>query len=82
VRRRLGWLGEYTDAVADAIDDREVPTRFLLCCDDRLFPADWLRGVVQKRLGIGPDEIDGGHCVALSRPAELARRLLAYAEDI
>ena len=86
-------LGEYTDAVVDAIGDREdlvvvleswpkVPTRILLCRDDRLFPADWLRGDVQKRLGIEPDEIDGGHCVALSRPAELAQRLLAFAKEI
>ena len=29
-------------------------------------------------LGITPDEIDGGHCVALSRPSELADRLEAY----
>jgi pimeloyl-ACP methyl ester carboxylesterase len=56
----------------------DVPTRFLLCRDDRLFPADWMRGVVRERLGIEPDEIDGGHCVALSRPRELAERLEAY----
>ena len=55
-----------------------VPTRFLLCRDDRLFPAEWMRGVVKKRLGIIPDEIDGGHCIALSRPKELAERLDAY----
>ena len=28
--------------------------------------------------GIVPDEIDGGHCVALSRPKELAERLDSY----
>ena len=53
----------------------EVPTRFLLCRDDRLLPADFLRRVVRERLGITTDEIDGGHCVALSRPRELAERL-------
>jgi hypothetical protein len=52
-----------------------VPTRFLLCRDDRLFPADFMRRVVRERLGIIPDEIDGSHCVALSRPKELAERL-------
>ena len=51
-----------------------VPTRFLLCRDDRLFPADFMRRVVRERLGITPDEIDGSHCVALSRPKELAER--------
>jgi pimeloyl-ACP methyl ester carboxylesterase len=49
----------------------DVPTRFLLCRDD-------LRRVVRERLGIAPDEIDGGHCIALSRPKELASRLEAY----
>jgi pimeloyl-ACP methyl ester carboxylesterase len=55
----------------------DVPTRFLLCRDDRVLPADWLRGVVRERLGIAPEEIDGGHCPFLSRPAELAERLIA-----
>jgi pimeloyl-ACP methyl ester carboxylesterase len=59
----------------------DVPTRFLLCRDDRLFPADWMRGVVNERLGITPDEIDGGHCIALSRPKELADRLEGYLSD-
>ena len=57
----------------------DVPTHFVLCRDDRLFPAEWMRGVVKDRLGITPDEIDGGHCVNLSRPGELAARVAAYA---
>jgi pimeloyl-ACP methyl ester carboxylesterase len=57
----------------------DVPTRFLLCRDDRLFPANFLRRVARERLGITPDEVDGGHCPALSRPKELADRLEAYA---
>jgi pimeloyl-ACP methyl ester carboxylesterase len=56
----------------------KVPTRFLLCRDDRVFPAEFLRRVVRDRLGITPDEMDGSHCVALSRPEELADRLEAY----
>jgi pimeloyl-ACP methyl ester carboxylesterase len=56
----------------------DVPTRFLLCRGDRFFPADFMRRVVKERLGITPDEIDGGHCVALSRPKELAARLDSY----
>jgi pimeloyl-ACP methyl ester carboxylesterase len=56
----------------------DVPTRYLLCRDDRFFPAAWMRGVVRERLGIAPDEIEGGHCPALSRPKELADRLDAY----
>jgi pimeloyl-ACP methyl ester carboxylesterase len=53
----------------------DVPTRYLLCRDDRSLPADWVRRMVRDRLGIEADEIDGGHCVYLSRPAELAARL-------
>ncbi|KAA2255908.1 alpha/beta hydrolase [Solihabitans fulvus] len=55
-----------------------VPTRFLLCRDDRFFPAEFMRRVVRERLGIVPDEIGGGHGIALSRPTELADRLEAY----
>ena len=56
----------------------DVPTRYLLCSDDRFFPADWMREVVRERLGIEPDEIASGHCPALSRPRELAGRLESY----
>ena len=50
----------------------DVPTRFLLCADDRFFPAEWMRGIVRERLGIEADEIPGSHCAYLSRPQELA----------
>jgi pimeloyl-ACP methyl ester carboxylesterase len=60
----------------------DVPTRFLLCRDDRFFPAEFQRRVVEQRLGITPDEIDGGHLPALSRPVELADRLHAYATEL
>jgi pimeloyl-ACP methyl ester carboxylesterase len=60
----------------------DVPTKFLLCRDDRFFPADFMRRVVHERLGITPDEIDGGHLVALSRPKELADRLEKYLAEV
>jgi pimeloyl-ACP methyl ester carboxylesterase len=56
-----------------------VPTRVLLCRDDHLLPPAFVRRVARERLGIIPDEIDGGHAPALSRPRELADRLEAYA---
>jgi pimeloyl-ACP methyl ester carboxylesterase len=56
----------------------DVPTRFLLCRDDRLFSPDFMRRVARERLGIVPDEMEGGHCAALSRPKELAERLDRY----
>lgn len=52
-----------------------VPTRFILCTEDRFFPADFMRKVVEERLGIEAEEIAGGHGVALGRPVELANRL-------
>jgi hypothetical protein len=56
----------------------DVPTRFLLCREDRFFPAPFMRRVVRERLGITPDEMDGGHLPALSRPKDLIDRLEAY----
>jgi pimeloyl-ACP methyl ester carboxylesterase len=58
-----------------------VPVRFLLGRDDRMFPAVWLRSVVGDRLGIMPDEIEGGHCPALARPAQLIARLESFRID-
>jgi pimeloyl-ACP methyl ester carboxylesterase len=60
----------------------EVPTRFLQGREDRFFPAEFQRRVVRERLDIAPDEMPGGHLVALSRPKELADRLEAYREVI
>ncbi|WP_328653985.1 alpha/beta hydrolase [Micromonospora sp. NBC_00330] len=56
----------------------DVPTRVLLAREDRFFPADFQRRVAADRLGVVPDEIDGGHCVSLSHPKQLADRLTAY----
>ena len=59
-----------------------VPTRFLLCRNDRFFPASFMRRVVRDRLGITPDEMDSGHLPALSRPKELVDRLEAYRAEL
>jgi pimeloyl-ACP methyl ester carboxylesterase len=56
----------------------DVPTRYLLCKNDRVFSAATSRRVVRERLGIEPDEIDAGHCVHLARPRELAECLHSY----
>jgi hypothetical protein len=55
-----------------------VPTRFVLCTEDRFFPPEFMRRVVADRLGVVPDEIAAGHAVALSRPKELASLLASY----
>ncbi len=55
-----------------------VPTRFVLCTEDRFFPPEFMRRVVADRLGVVPDEMAAGHAVALSRPKELASLLASY----
>lgn len=60
----------------------DVPTRFLLCRNDRIFPPSWLRRVVRERLAITPDEIDSGHTPALSHPTELVGWLESYRTDV
>lgn len=60
----------------------DVPTRFLLCRDDRFFPADFQRRVVPERLGIVPDEMGGGHLPALARPDELVEWLERYRTEL
>jgi hypothetical protein len=57
----------------------DTPTRYLLCRNDRMLPAAWARRHAQERLGIEPDDIDGGHYGSLTRPTELADRQAAYA---
>ncbi len=59
----------------------DVPTRFLQGRDDRFFPLEFQRRVVKERLALDVDEMPGGHLVALSRPAELAARLVAYRDS-
>lgn len=54
----------------------DVPTRYLLCRDDRCFTPDFTRRHVRERLGIVPDEMPGSHMVMLSRPVELAAYLV------
>ncbi len=59
----------------------DVPTRYLLCRDDRMFTAGWARRHARERLGVEPDEMNGGRYVAISRPRELAGRIDAYAAE-
>lgn len=53
----------------------DVPTRVLLCREDRFFPADLQRRIAADRLGLVPDEMAGGHLPALARPDELVAHL-------
>jgi pimeloyl-ACP methyl ester carboxylesterase len=71
----------YHDVPPDLAAGPDAPTRYLLCRDDRMFPAAWARRHARERLGIDADEMDGGHYITLSRPRELADRLAAYAAE-
>lgn len=55
-----------------------TPMHVITATGDRFFPADFQRQVSQERLGITPDEIPGGHLVALSQPAALTEMILEY----
>jgi pimeloyl-ACP methyl ester carboxylesterase len=59
-----------------------VPTRVVLCTEDRFFPAAFMRQLARERLGLVPDEIESGHCLSLSRPKDLAAMLDAYATEM
>ena len=59
----------------------DVPTRFLVCRDDRFFSANFMRRVVRDRLGIVPDELGAGHLPMLSRPVELTEYLERCREE-
>jgi pimeloyl-ACP methyl ester carboxylesterase len=57
-----------------------VPTRVLAPVGDRLFPLEFQRRIARERLGLEIDEIPGGHLPMLSRPQELAERLIELAQ--
>ncbi|MHB8233050.1 MAG: alpha/beta hydrolase [Solirubrobacteraceae bacterium] len=57
----------------------QVPTRVLVPREDRLFPLEFQRRVARERLRLQVDEVAGGHVPMLSRPGELARRLVELA---
>jgi len=54
-----------------------VPVRVVAGADDRFFPVGFQQRLATERLGIEADVLAGGHLMALSRPAGLARYLLA-----
>jgi pimeloyl-ACP methyl ester carboxylesterase len=55
----------------------DVPTGVIAGADDRLFPLEFQRRVVRSRLGLELEAMPGGHLMALSRPEELASRILS-----
>jgi pimeloyl-ACP methyl ester carboxylesterase len=60
----------------------DVSARALAGRRDRFFPLEFQRRVARERLQLELDEIDSGHSPMLARPAELAARLAAYADEL
>jgi pimeloyl-ACP methyl ester carboxylesterase len=56
----------------------DVPMRVIAGRDDRFFPLAFQRRIARERLGIVPDELRGGHLLALSQPRALADQLERY----
>ncbi|WP_457964808.1 alpha/beta hydrolase [Arthrobacter sp. D1-29] len=59
-----------------------VPTRAILCRDDRFFPPSFMRRQIHERLGIEPLEIPGGHYATLGHPYAVAAALDGFAQEI
>ncbi|MEP7022866.1 MAG: alpha/beta hydrolase family protein [Actinomycetota bacterium] len=53
-----------------------IPVRVVAGAEDRVFPAGFQQQVARDRLGVEADVLPGGHLIALSQPATLARYLL------
>lgn len=58
----------------------DIPIHVIAGKDDRFFPRAFQARVARERLGVRVDAVPGGHLSALSRPRELAQRLLQYVE--
>ena len=60
----------------------EIPMRVIAAADDRFFPLELQKRVARERLNAEVEVVPGGHLVALSRPEELADRLLRFGRDV
>ena len=59
-----------------------IPMRVIAAADDRFFPLEFQRRVARERLGAEAEVTPGGHLAALSKPSELAERLLRFGRAI
>ena len=57
----------------------QVNVRSLLGMGDRFFPPAFQRRIARERLGIEPDELPGGHLIALANPRGVAQWLMDVA---
>jgi pimeloyl-ACP methyl ester carboxylesterase len=59
----------------------DAPIHVVVGTADRFFPVEFQKRIARERLEKDVDEVPGGHLLALSNPAGLADRLLAYARE-
>jgi len=52
--------------------DALPPGRYVVCREDRVVSPAWGREAAPRLLGRAAEELDGGHCPQVARPAELA----------
>ena len=53
----------------------------IAAADDRFFPLEFQKRVARERLNAEVEVVPGGHLVALSKPEELAVRLLHFGRE-
>ena len=58
-----------------------IPMRVIAAADDRFFPLEFQKRIARERLNAEVDVVPGGHLVALSKPEELAGRLLRFGRE-
>lgn len=81
-KRERDQQGQWMSRAWPADRHPSVPTRAILCREDRFFPAPFMRRQIHTRLGIEPVEIPGGHYAALSNPEAVAAALNDFAQEL
>lgn len=74
---RLRFQKSLWEEVADFQDWRAEEIVSIVCTEDRVVNPSWGRDISRERLGVDAVELEGGHSPWLSRPAEVARMLVA-----
>jgi pimeloyl-ACP methyl ester carboxylesterase len=59
-----------------------IPTKAIVGTLDRVFPVEGLSDFTKSRIGVTPDRIETGHCVALAKPVELAQYLESCRKEL
>ncbi len=58
----------------------DVPVHAVIGRNDRFFPLEFQKQLVEERLGVEPEIVEGGHLLPLGHPLELAALLESFAQ--